>query len=726
MSTVHSSRWHRVAALKPWLVESPQLRRQHLRGESWIVISGPGGGRSVRLNAAAWALVGRLDGTRSVQQLWDWHLSEPGESFTQDELIDTLAQLREAAVLRVDRPADFDRLLPHLQQLERGRHKGSLLAWRVPLANPGPLLDRLAPLARALFSRTGFAVWAAAVALLLALALQHAPTLWDHGARWMATPRYALLAALLYVPIKAVHELSHGLALRRWGGRVRRAGITLMLLMPVPWVDASAASGFERRRQRVIVGAAGMMAELALASIALPLWLWLDDGLGRDIAYVTLAIAGVSTLLFNANPLQRLDGYFILVDALDLPNLATRSRQWWQHLLLRRVLRSPGAERLDTARGEAPWLAAYAPLSWLYGLGVAAIAVFWLGHVSLPLGLACGAVLAWQVLLTPPWRWLRQLRQAALAQDGSAARWRVLMLGGAVFVLALLVLPMPQHTLVQGVVWPSEQAQLRSDEDGFVESVLVSDGEAVAADQVVLQLASPGLQTKLSRQSAQVAALETALFSAMPTDAAPATDARVDARADAPRAGDARIELAKAMTELERLQERERALAVRARVAGRLALPQAADLPGRFIKHGALLGRVLTDEAPAVRVALPESEATDLRRSPGAISVRLAANRGTAFAATLRRDGVGAVRELPSAALSTRHGGDVPTDPEDRDALRPVQTVVVMDVQLAAGAVAPRIGERASVRFDTGFAPPALQLLRGARRTVMQRFNPQF
>ncbi len=176
------------------------------------------------------------------------------------------------------------------------------------------------------------------MATLLVLAVQNGPGLWAHGQRWMATPRFALLAAVLYLPIKLVHELAHGLAVRRWGGQVREAGVTLMLLMPVPYVDASAATGFAQRRARIAVSAAGIMTELALAAVALPLWLWLDDGLARDCAFVTLVVAGVSTLLFNGNPLQRLDGYYILCDALDLPNLGPRSRAWWLDLLRRHLL----------------------------------------------------------------------------------------------------------------------------------------------------------------------------------------------------------------------------------------------------------------------------------------------------------------------------------------------------------------------------------------------------
>ena len=712
MTAVYSPRWHRVAHLKPRLTAQLQLRRQRLRGQTWYLLGERAGGRSVRLNAAAYAIAGRFDGERTVQQLWDALLAGRDDPPTQDEIIELLAQLRDAALVQFDRPADLPAQRDRDETSARPKRRNSLMAWRIPLADPSQLLDRLGALPRLLFSRTAGALWALAVAALVVQALQHVPALVEHGRQWLTTPRYATLALLLYVPIKLLHELSHALAVRRWGGGVREAGVTLMLGLPVPWVDASAATGFDRR-QRIVVGAAGMMAELALAAIALPLWLTLPDGLARDAAFVTLFITGVSTLLFNANPLQRMDGYYIATDALALPNLATRSRQWWLDLLRRRVLRVPGSEPMPVARGEAGWLAAYAPLAWGWAVAITVIAVAWLGQLSLALGIASAVLLAWQMALRPLVGVLGALHRAAQAQQATAHRWQRLSWAAGAVVITLLLLPLPQRTSVRGVVWPPDQAQLRADEDGFISALHRADGQSVKAGDVVLDLANPALQTQLARQSARVTALEAELVQALPGGEA--------------RAGDAQAELARAQAELERLRERVAALTVRARVDGRVALPQAADLPGSYLRRGSLVGQVLGGEPATVRVALPESEAGELSRTVRNVSVRLAATPARAHAAQWLRDGTGAVRQLPSAALSQRHGGPVLTDPQDRNDLTALQPVVLLDVRLADGVpTAGRLGERAWVRFDAGFTPVAWQLARGAQRELLRRFNPQF
>ncbi|MEO8279284.1 MAG: PqqD family protein, partial [Ideonella sp.] len=140
MASVHSSRWHRVASLKPRLTPHLRIRRQLVRGERWIMLDDQISGRSVRLNAAAYSMVGRFDGQRSVQAVWDAALLRDDDVATQDEVLDLLAQLREAGLLQVDRSADFELLLPHLDKIARPGGRKSLIAWRIALANPSRLL----------------------------------------------------------------------------------------------------------------------------------------------------------------------------------------------------------------------------------------------------------------------------------------------------------------------------------------------------------------------------------------------------------------------------------------------------------------------------------------------------------------------------------------------------------------------------------------------------------
>lgn len=727
MTAVYSSRWYRVATLKPRWTTQLKVRRQRQRGETWYLLFGAGNARSVRLNAAAYAFAGRLDGRHSIQELWDYLLNSAHDAPTQSEVIELLAQLSEASLIQFDQMADAERLLSHQERVAKPKRRNSLLAWRIPLFDPSPLLNRLTRLQSVLFSPTAALLWLAVMLLFLLSAIEQAPTLVAHAQQWLTTPRYAALAMLLYPPIKLLHELAHGLAIQRWGGTVPNAGITLMFGLPVPWVDASAATAFSQRRQRVIVGAAGMMAELALAALAFLLWCYRPDGLVRDAAFVTVFIAGVSTLFFNANPLQRLDGYYILTDLLDLPNLAARSRQWWQDLLRRRLLRvsqgpiASGDEPMALAPGERPWLAAYAPLAWLYSGFIAVMAMLWLGSFSRYLGVLGGGLLGWQMLVRPVVTLLANLRRSALAKQNTARRWhRLLWIAGALIAI-LLLLPLPQRTQVQGVVWPPDQAQLRCDEAGFVSEVLVRDGAVVSPGEIIMRLDNPALRAQIERQSARIGSLETEAVNAL----AGGLGAGQEGFDDQGRSANAEAELSRARSELDQLVARAAGLDIRAQIAGRVALPVVTDLAMRYLQRGTLVGQVIDDTPSTIRVVLPESEASDLGNRVNRVSVRLASSLEQARAASLVRDGAAAVSQLPSAALSQRHGGPVPTDPQDKNDLKPLRPVVLLDVRLQHGFLGARLGERAWVRFDAGFSPLILQFGRYVRRELLHRLSPQ-
>src|SRR6266700_3652649 len=110
-----------------------------------------------------------------------------------------------------------------------------------------------------------------------------------------------------------------------------------LVFMPVPYVDASSSASFREKWRRALVGSAGIIVELLLASFALFVWLDAEEGLVRGFAYNVMLIGGISTVLFNGNPLLRFDGYYVLADLLEIPNLADRSKKYIGHLLIRYI-----------------------------------------------------------------------------------------------------------------------------------------------------------------------------------------------------------------------------------------------------------------------------------------------------------------------------------------------------------------------------------------------------
>jgi putative peptide zinc metalloprotease protein len=710
--SLFSPLWHRVSDLHPRLRRDARVQRQQYRDQLWYQIIDASSERQFRLNGKAYQFIGRCDGRHSVQEIWDVLLHEQhDEAPTQDEVIRVLAQLDEQELLVYETTPDARTLVKRRDRRARQVRRGFLnpLAFRVSLGDPSTLIRRLDWLGAIVFHPGMLWLWICAMAVTAAAAASNWQALAVHVTTYMSTPRYLLLAWVCFPFIKLLHELGHALAVRHWGGDVRQAGVTLFVLVPAPYVDASAAAGFRSRYQRLVVSAVGIMVELALAAFALLVWLNVQPGLVSDIAFVTMFIGSVSTVLFNGNPLMTFDGYYVLCDALDLPNLASRSKAYWAERLQQFALGSVRESDIQHAGGEGKWLVLYAPLSAIYRIFVSMLIVFWIGSQSVVLGVLAAAYMLFALCIKPLWTAISWIGTAAPA---GAARVRARTIGGvavAGLFCLLFAVPFPSNTLARGVVWLPEQAQIRAQTDGFVAKILVRDGEPVREGDVLLVMEDPDLVVERDVLARKLAGLQADQFSALLRDPGRAQNLEQD--------------LVSVESELGRADERIGQLTVRAQLAGRLAMPRQEDLPGRFFRRGERMGYVLASEEIGVRAAVPEYEVDLMREATGRITVRLADSPGQLLDAERVREVPAATNELPSAALGDRGGGPYVTDPADKDALHTLEPLVLIDIKLPAMNL-QRVGARAWVRFDHGAQPLAEQSYRRLRQLFLRHFNP--
>ncbi len=269
MESLHSQHWYRVADLQPQLGPHVRVLRHVYRGERWFVLQDQLSGRHHRLNALAYEFVARMDGERSVDALWQALFATLGDDTPgQDELIHILSQLIDASLVQCELPPESAAILRR-RDASRRQHRAAMLnplSFRVPLWDPDAFLIRSLPALRwALRPATGL-LWLALVLSAALVAFTHSDELIRHAASYTLTPRYLLLLWLCYPLIKALHELAHAYTVRTFGGEVHEMGVSFMLLLPVPYVDASAASAFPDKRRRMLVDAAGIAVELLVAA----------------------------------------------------------------------------------------------------------------------------------------------------------------------------------------------------------------------------------------------------------------------------------------------------------------------------------------------------------------------------------------------------------------------------------------------------------------------------
>lgn len=711
-----SAQWFRVANLRPQLDRQARVERISYRREVWHVLVRADGSRSLRMRTPGWSFVGRANGQLSVQRLWELVLAEQREAApTQDELIRLMHALHQAGLLTFDRRPDFGiaGVAPARAETE-GKPRATLLAMRISLGQPDAWLDRALPWFRAAFSAPAAWAWVALVAWAVVAALLNATQLQALVSDRLAQPQVWLYGWLAYPVLKALHELGHALAVKRLGGSVPEWGVSLLMFTPVPYVDASASTGFARPSQRLQVSLAGIVVELFFAAVALAVVLSVQPGVLRDVALAVFVTAGLSTLAVNGNPLMRFDGYHALTDALQLPNLATRSVRHWQAVMQRRLLGVPPQRAPEPAAGERPWLWAYAPASLAWQFGVMLALVSWVGSLSFWLGLALLGYGTHLLLLRPALRAWAFVRGHALADaEQQRAQRRGLALAGGALAIAALV-PLPAASVVQGVVWPGEQALVRTGADGFVEQILVANGEAVVAGQPMFVLGSPRLVAEQARLAAQWRALDNERYAALQRDPEQADGL-------ARQAEQVRAELARA-------DEKVAALTVRAGVGGRVVLARAEDLPGRHVEQGTLLAHIAAPGPGMVRVAIEQDAARlDKAAEELPVTLRLASAPDVEWSGRLQADGAAPSFRLPSAALGERSGGAIAVDPKDDDGTTALRDVLVADVHLSdtlRQQVGQRIGERAWVRIDRGHAPLAWQGAQALQQLVLRHFNP--
>jgi putative peptide zinc metalloprotease protein len=206
----------------------------------------------------------------------------------------------------------------------------------------------MAPVVKPFFGWIGALIWLAAIIPAVILFATHWTDLTQGVLDRVLVPNNLFALWILFPVIKVFHEFGHAFATKSYGGEVHDMGIMMLVIAPVPYVDASSASAFHEKWRRVIVGAAGMLVELFIASLALFLWVNAEPGIVRSMAYNTIFIASVSTVLFNGNPLLRYDGYYILADLLEIPNLRSRSASYLLYLCERYLFGSKNA--FDPAR----------------------------------------------------------------------------------------------------------------------------------------------------------------------------------------------------------------------------------------------------------------------------------------------------------------------------------------------------------------------------------------
>lgn len=719
LRTTFSESWHKAAHLSPRLRTTVHLYRQHYRGQMWYVAQDSANNQHFRLSDSGYQFIALLDGRRRVAEAWDLCNERLGDRApTQNEVIQLLGQLYVANLLHCELPGDSEMLFRRYGKRVRREIRGrlsSILFAKIPLLDPNHFLERWVWL----FGRAFTGLGGAAIVTLLILGLMNlagrADALYDHAAGVLSQDNLPWLY-LCFVVTKILHEFAHGFACKRFGklngsgGDVHEMGVMLLVFTPVPYVDASSAWTFRSKWQRIVVGAAGMLVEFALAGAAAVVWANTSEGtLTHSLAYNVIFISGVSTLLFNANPLLRYDGYYILCDLLEIPNLSLRGRQYLYYLVRRYLWGVKTAIPPATAR-ERYWLFVHAIASAVYRAVVCVFIILFIADKLFFVGalLAAGALITW--VFVPALSLIRFLAAGdELARVRRRAVWTT---GVSVFgvLAALCLIPAPDHLRAEGIVEPRRMALIHARADGFLHRAAPSGALAKNAVTPLVEAKNPELVTEhaalsAQRQSTMIRkhwALREANVSALQV-----FEEQSSALAD----------------QITRTEQQLSALTVLPPFDGTWISPEMEHGMGRYVRRGDPLGLVADLHDFRIRATADQyTVALLLTEAKPEVEIRARARPELQCKGVITEILPAGQENLPAPSLGILAGGTVEVsaqDPTGRKAAEPFFEVRI-DPQDQRSLY---IGQRVVVRFDLPNKPLALRWWRSIEQLIQKRFR---
>lgn len=592
-----SDMWYRVAEFRPRLSAHLAVRRQTYRHETWFLLGDPASSKFYRFNASAYRFLGLLDGKRTVQEAWDVCNAQLGDDApTQTDCLNLLAQLQLFGLLRNDLPIDPDRLRERIEKIREQKHAervGGYVFYTIPLVNPERFLAKYANVARAVFSMKGYLL----LGLLFIVALSQVVPRWDElslAANNIIAPDNLFWFSISLLVLKVFHEYAHGFCCKAYGGRVTEIGVFMMMILPLPYCDATSSWAFTSKWHRILVGAAGMMIEVAIACVAAIIWAHTAPGLVHTLAYNVMFIASVMTVVFNLNPLLRYDGYYILADLLEIPNLAPRSLELLKYLARRYLfgLKGETPPAIESKR-EAGWMIAHAICAFPYRLLVVTGIVLFVAQQYLILGFLVGIFGAIMWLIVPVLKGL-----SYVISDPSIQMVRPRAVGVtfgliAIVILFLGVVPMPNHVWASGVIEPSLMKSYRAANNGYVERLAVRNGDYVESGQVMLQLFNPILEGDYRKSKARLE-MESIRLSAATASSA------VDRRLAEPMFADA-------VAQYDTVKHIYGEMQVRAEFPGWVIAPDIAAREGAFVTQGAELVTVASLDDMIIRAYISDT-----------------------------------------------------------------------------------------------------------------------
>jgi putative peptide zinc metalloprotease protein len=500
------------------------VTRQVYQGQAWWVVKDPIALHYFRFRPEEYALLEMLDGTRSLEQLKElFEQRFPPRRITVEELARFVATLHRSGLVIGDRPGQGPQLFERRRQRiwkEWVAWLSNVMALRFRGIDPDRILGRLEPWVGWIFSPPAMMAALAFVASALLLVLVNFDVFRSklpEFHQFFAAGNWLYLAIALGFT-KVLHEFGHGLACKHYGGECHEMGVMLLVFTPCLYCDVSDSWMLPNKWKRAAIGAAGMYVEVILAALATYLWWWSHPGVFNQLCLDVMFVSSVSTILFNANPLLRYDGYYILSDLIEIPNLRQKASSILGRLASRWCLGIKQSEDPFLPQRNLGLFALYSVASSAYMWVVTASIFMFVWNVFKPyrlevLGriLAAGAI--WGLVIRPSMGIIRFLKVPGRRDELKPLNLLVTAAVAAAVVAAVALVPLPQRVWCAAELRPRDEETVYVSIPGRLESLSVKPGIVVEQGAEVARLSSVELDLRIAELQGQVAQYRTRLSS---------------------------------------------------------------------------------------------------------------------------------------------------------------------------------------------------------------------
>ncbi|RZB34840.1 MAG: putative peptide zinc metalloprotease protein [Desulfobacteraceae bacterium Eth-SRB1] len=712
-----SESWYKVAYIRAGLLNTVDVQKQYYRGDLWYVLQDSFNSNYFRINPATYFFVARMTPYKTVQDVWEECLEiHKDKAPSQDDIIGLLSQLHANNLLYLKNPPNNEFVFERHREKKQKELKSkifSIIAIKIPLWNPNRWLTGILPFIKVIFNVKGLCLWSIVVLFGAKAVIENFGEVYDQT-QSILSPSNLIFVYLALALLKCFHELGHAMTNKRFGGSVPTLGVMFLVFTPLPYMDATTSWFFQDRWKRVLVGSAGMMADLFFAAIAAMVWAHTGDGLLHSLAFNIMIVGSVSSVLFNGNPLIRFDAYYIASDVLEIPNLYQRARQQWMYWAEKYLFHVEYAVSPSEKPEEAAWLALYGVCSLIYRIFLTIVIVLFVADKLFVLGFIIAIISIFAGILIPLKKLIVYL---ATSPELSKTRKRAVIISAVIAVTLcgfIGLYPVSYTIRAPGIVESGEYSKIYATTEGKLENIYFESGDFVQRGDVIARLSNYEL-------TLQIKVVDEGLFQTRILKQKAILNAVADVKP--------LLEREKVLNEeLKVLEQRKKDLTVSAQSSGVFVSPDIELLKGRWLRRQTQIGSLITDHDFRFYAIVSQKQAFDLfreRQFKNEIKLYGNANKN------LKIDEIVVIpyqrEELPSAALGWFGGGDISVSSSEKTGKKVTEPFFEINGRIVASDSPTFLtllhGRSGVLRLTLPPEPLSVQGYRLVKQTIQKRYK---